>query len=720
MITSIKYKSLARYTLLRWVAALLTTGLILSLLLFYLPIGRAYLNIDVDSKMVGDSQVFFGVDSAYTQTDSSWRHITPGRSKLSFPLKGFYTSVRWDPLDGAGAIQVTDIYISAFGKKLDLDKIALIPLLDIEHVKEQGGLTSITTTMNARDPQFNVVLDFKKVYKDRILISGCIGFSIALLLIFLLFFKSILITCLSSIEHAIERTLNHLRNDGFNIKEVGYLIAIGSVCYVYFLSTFSFSIDDEMAAVRQDPAAWVSQGRWFVYLVEKFIFPQSSIPFAPYALLVISISVSYVFILRAHNLTSNWKTYTLYPIFCAFPTWWFISEFYSNVPSLAFGILFISVSAYLSFNITHTHLTRITNKWTERSLMILMLACAMAAYQSLILFFICLTFGILLVRSLQNNDSAGAVLRVSAVKIFDTLLTVLLSLALYSVLNTAAQKLLSGDSGYIANFINYEAFFDQPLSVISLVINEMGNIYFGDAIRYGTSIGLSALIIILATVNIVTRNISRTFVNLILWAGVLATPFALNFISGGLPLPMRTMLAVAYVSWLATLVILSSKRKIILAVATVIIGIYEVQIFSVTSQYMVSATVTQAHDRILAADIYRRIGELSEDFDRTAPTEVDIFGRKPISTLYANGWSSTMQGSFFSWDDGNIDRMLLYMKIMGYENISAPSNEQRVALTPEFKGMPVWPAAGSVKKVGNQYLVRLSKEADPTHARFSH
>jgi hypothetical protein len=121
---------------------------------------------------------------------------------------------------------------------------------------------------------------------------------------------------------------------------------------------------------------------------------------------------------------------------------------------------------------------------------------------------------------------------------------------------------------------------------------------------------------------------------------------------------------------------------------------------------------------MLAADIYRRIGELDHTFDRSAPVEIDIYGSKPVNTLYANGWSSTMQGSFFSWDNGNIERMTIYMRIMGYENILTPTVDERIALTPSFKEMPTWPAAGSVKKVGDRYLIKLSKQPDPVHARY--
>jgi len=43
-------------------------------------------------------------------------------------------------------------------------------------------------------------------------------------------------------------------------------------------------------------------------------------------------------------------------------------------------------------------------------------------------------------------------------------------------------------------------------------------------------------------------------------------------------------------------------------------------------------------------------------------------------------------------------------------------DSKRREMTPLFQNMPIWPAAGSVAKVGERYLVKLSQESDPIHA----
>lgn len=690
----------------------------MSFILFYLPASGTSLVIDMNSKIAGSSQVFFGKKGLYSATNSTWYHIAPGRNKLSFPLSGLYSSLRWDPLTAGGTIEVNEIYVSILGVRLEVGNILLNPLYDIEKIKSSEGNVIVVMKNGSTDPQLDIELNFKELHRKLAFISGLLGFVIAIFMAGLLFFKEKIKRALNLVDCSLDYLFQKVRNDGFNFREIGVLVVIGSILYVYFLSTFSFSIDDEMASTRQNPSDWVSQGRWFVYLVERFIFPQPSIPFAPYIFLVFSLSVSYALLLRAHGYAPSWKTYASYPIFCAFPTWWFISEFYSNVPALGFGIFFISLSSYLAFRKADDVLS-IGGSIFINAIIVFTLACAIAAYQSLLLLFMCIVFGVLLIRCLRSDDTGRELIKYIAMTLSKILLLTLLALILYFSINLVAQKIIASDSGYIDGFINFSAILKDPLGVVFLVINEMTSIYSGSSLRYGASIYISGLAILLATLKILSIDFEKTIIRLFLWSGILVAPFVFHFISGGMPLPMRTMLAVAYVSWLSSAILLSDKRTSFLLAGVIIVGLYQIQIFSVTSQYMASATITQSHDRILAADIYRRIGELSDDFDRNTFLKIDVYGKKTLNTVYANGWSSATKGSFFSWDDGNILRMVTYMKVMGYENIYIPNNDERIAMTPFFNEMPVWPAAGSVRKVGDCYLVRLSKEPDPTHANFT-
>lgn len=702
---------------LMWKLAVVCLWFIAGLTVYLSPLSRATLIVNMASEVTEISQLFYGVDDNYSEPNSSRQRVVVGGNELRFTLKGSYSSLRWDPAAVAmPATVVEDIRISAFGIPLPLGDILLAPLYDIDDIKKEGGRTTIIMRSGSVDPQLDVLMDFKQLVFWRIGLSALLGFWLSAGLIAAVHYRRRFQQSFEKLDATIERFFFAVRARGFNFRELGILFVIGSIFYSYFLTTFSISVDDEGAAFRTDPSVWVSQGRWFVYIIERFIFPQSAVPFAPYIMLVGALAISYVLVVRAHGYEVCWKVYALYPIFCAFPTWWFISEFYSNVPSLAFGMLFTSASVYLSIVRGRAETKR---QGLLLDLMIVMfLACAIAVYQSLILFFLSMALGALAVRCGAYSGDTSGLLKSLVLNLSRIIVVSLLALAVYFSLNIAAQKFIASDSGYLGGFLNYHALLDSPQDVIMLVIDRMIATYSGDRVWYGATIGLSGTLILWATLKFLSPNWVLALVRLALWGGVLIIPFGLHFLTGGAPLPMRAMLGVAYVGWLSCAVLMSTKRASLLLSAALIIGLYQIQIFSVTSQYIASATVTQAHDRALAADIYRRIGEASEDFDRNKTITIDVFGSKVFSTVYANGWSSAMQGSFFSWDGGNVARMLLYMKLMGYGDLKVPSVKDRSALISIFQEMPIWPAAGSVKKVGDCYLVKLSAEPDPTHALF--
>jgi len=530
-------------------------------------------------------------------------------------------------------------------------------------------------------------------------------------------FKNKIFSVIRSLDNGLDASIARVHRDGLNLREIGFLSLLGAILYSYFLTNFSFSIDDEFAALRHDPAVWVGQGRWLVYLVEKWILPQPAVPFAPYMILIVLLAVSYALLLRAHGVQTSWKTYFAYPVFGAFPMWWLITAFHANTAALAIGVFFISLSAYMLFGESRGLASPLRGALRKHSMIIIMLACAIAAYQSLLLLFICFAFGSLLTRNLHNQGANQNPCTTILKLLLNVSLLVLLALVLYVAMNAVAQHLIAADSGYIAHFIN-PGIFESLFKVLRLVWKEQIALYSGHANRYGANLGINGVVIGLATLVVLRAGRRQIAVNVVLWLGVLIAPFALHFVSGGEPLPLRTLIVLAYVSWLSCMLLLSARHTSLMAASAIIIALLQIKIFGLTSQYMATAAIVQSHDRLLAADIYRRIGELSGSFDRNAPLKMDIYGSKSINTIYAKANTGSLQGSFFSWDNGNILRMVSFMKVMGYENISIPNNNERIALTPIFKQMPVWPAAGSVKKCGDIYLIRLSREPDPTHAKF--
>jgi hypothetical protein len=226
---------------------------------------------------------------------------------------------------------------------------------------------------------------------------------------------------------------------------------------------------------------------------------------------------------------------------------------------------------------------------------------------------------------------------------------------------------------------------------------------------------LAPLLFLAATLTVACAGANRMATGLLLWLIVLTVPFLLHFLSSAGMMPLRSMQTLAYVTWLMGMLTISHERMVLRMPAMIVLTLFLLQMTSLTSQYIASATITQEYDRLLAADIYRRVGERSDGLKADEEFKLDVYGQRNISTIYAKGQHSTTQSSFFGWEGGQMVRMMAYMKVMGYPNVSMLDDAQRRVLTPLFSGMPVWPAAGAVKRVAAGYLVKLSELPDAVH-----
>ncbi|MGZ9710570.1 glucosyltransferase domain-containing protein [Glaciimonas sp. GNP009] len=620
--------------------------------------------------------------------------------------------------DKSATLIVYDSYVDILGIEIFSTRNHIQAANQVEVIRNLIDNTFIRLQKNANDPQLNVVLDTYAIDKFRIILSISLGFLISLTLGMILYFKKYLIKLATIIEIKSLFIVEHIKIKKFTLSELAILLSIGAVSNIYFLANFSFSIDDENGALRGgNSIIWIAQGRWTAFLIEKFLFPQSAIPYAPYIALIVCLAISYALIVRAHNYPVNWKTYGTYAIFCTFPTWWLISEFYANVPAASIGVLLVSISAYLSYLNSKADQLESTSTASINIFIIATLASAIGAYQSLILLYLTIIAGIGLIKTLRTDGNSDVLKKQIFNKIFRIFLITVSSLLLYFLINYIAQKLSNTSSPYIDGFIKFDKLIQSPLSIFTTAFLELWQIYRGASSRFGADIPLTSILLIFSTLLIMYTGRRKIILTVLLWCSVLTLPFTLHLVAGG-DMPLRSMFALPYVFWLMGIILISNTRTIIVLMGIFVIVFFQLEVISVTSQYIASASITQAHDRMLAADIYRRIGEAGANFDRNKPIKVDVYGHKKLSTVYAAAWSSAIQGSFFDWDQGNLFRMINYMKVMGYENIFMIDDQERQQLTPYFNFMPSWPALGSVKKVGDRYLIKLSQDPDPFHAQF--
>jgi|GEM_PF-1313728 len=716
----------------KWFRALLMVFLFLlfsnifALLLWLLSQPTLYVDIRSQNTS-GMTQLFYKrtPDGSYSGGGVQNHSIRVGRQLLVYDIPYFYSPLRWDPPNGPGAYDIYKLWVQIWWSRYDIDLSALSEGRHVQNIRVRKDAAFIYADKEAFDPQILIDIHQNEIDAWRITVCLTSAYITMAALWGLLACRLKFSVWNSKVEQTLSKAKVWISQEAPTLGEFGSFALTVLVLNLYSLSSFSMSVDDEYAAFRTSPDVWIADGRWTTYLVERFVFPQPIMPYVPNFVFSLLIALAYMFLIRAHNLQKNWRVYITFPIFCAFPVWWFIAEFYSNLPSVGLGTLFVAISLFIFSRTGDDERGLYLSRMGLISLFLqaIFLAVAIGTYQSFIMFYIAAGTGVILLETINSNKAHE--LRAIVVNLLRLVIAAFLGLIFYSVFNTIAQYLIQAEGvAYISGFWQLEKLIKDPLHVAETVFLEMRAFYTGSSGKYGDVIwGIGILVIASIPLFLFQhpgRGLTVQVVTILLWFFLLVVPFLLNFVVGGV-MPTRAMLSIGYVVWVLAIIIINRAKgsTIMLGASIALILVLQLQILRTNGMYAAVSFVAQEHDRMIAADIYRRIAEADPEFNRYEYVIVDIYGAKSVETVYGSPWSSTMGASFFDWDSGNSGRMLNFMRLMGYQRIGLLAYEQRLKMTPIFETMPAWPAPGSVQKVDGVILVKLSDKPDAVHALYS-
>lgn len=675
----------------------------------------ASLIIDVDSTTSGSSQVFFrSKRDVFSEQDSVIVPLQPGHNELTFALPHLQSRIRWDPFDGAGALTVrgvrAQVWWSAVPIRLDTVQRGF-QIVDVRMGVD--GALHVVTNSDATDPSVFVPIPVTKVFWLRQLGAASVSAIVLALLFLCLRLDGLAARSVAGLRRA-------LAEERPALKALPYLISIAAAFHFSSLAAFSISPDDEFAAFRTNPDVWISQGRWTVYLVERFVLPQPTVPYLPNAIFCVCVSIAYVFLVRAHGLGATWRTYALFPLFCAFPTWAYLAEFYANLPSASVGLVLSSAGA-LVFQRTFVRPalgpwepSPFRSEWLGLALQALLLAAAMGAYQSHLFASVGFGLGIVVLTTRSKPD-------VRPRDVGKMLAWLLISTAAGAGLYWSIQKVALAVSGvrvtYIDQFMQLNLLLEHPSDRLKFVYDELLAVYSGSAVLYGASLGCVGVLTVVGATSIpYSGRTWRTATLLVLSAAVLLLPIAMMAVAPDLPL--RSLVGVPYAVWLFGVLATTHRLHIPRIVGTLTVVVSAFQFAYLLSLYAANTALTGSHDRIFAEAVYERIASAHDDFDRRRTYSVDFFGAKSMNMArYPSATTTTLGRTIFDWDHGNSDRIVSYMALLGYDNLTTVDEDRRRRLTPEFQPMPAWPARDSVKVVDGITLVKLGIDPDPWHGR---
>ena len=487
------------------------------------------------------------------------------------------------------------------------------------------------------------------------------------------------------------------------LRDCVFLFAIFSLLYFFKLSAFTIAIDDEMAAVRDSADVWLLQGRWGVYVLERFIVTQQVVPFFPFFVFGCCLTMSYRILLSAFGVTrATISHYLAFVLYAGFPIWMYAIAFFSN--TIAFGLGQLTV--VWAFAIACPLIESARYRVRAIAPACCVLAVSISFYQSFALEFCALGAAYLVTQLLAADDGWRLFVRRMAMLV----VIAFLSMLLYEIVNLLTLTVMHMQERYVANFLNLGALRYQPLTVIAKVFGNIAATYGGGASVFGAQLYSFTIVVACGLLSLSLRldthaKALKVFIALF---AMICAPFALHGLSGG-NLPARTLVAVPVVMWFLGMLALSSDRRWLARLSLVALLAASLQIVYALNLMQTANEFARKHDELLAGAVYARIAEVLPVATGAQPFLVDFYGGQNFDSVFPRSEHATQGYSFFEWDGGNIFRIAAYMRLLGYPQLRIPDLATRRANDAEFQRMPVWPAPGSVRWANGMALVRLGE-----------
>ena len=386
------------------------------------------------------------------------------------------------------------------------------------------------------------------------------------------------------------------------------------------------------------------------------------------------------------------RHFAAFPIFMAFPTWFFLAEFPANIPTAGIGVtlsgvVMLALGASCEGQRGGALLFVVQVVFT---------ALAMSLYQSFATLIAVGGLGVITSQAILRPAGAGRL--VHEVATFAA--AVVAGGALYLLAEAVFQHdLRIRSTAYLDNFLSPATFIAHPFGVTALALSEARSVYGGDRDIYGLFawsfllIPVPGIVALILTPHLRDRLVTRSMV-LALAVAILVLPFAQNLLSGGL-MPYRSLIAVPVAVWFLAFAGLEQGGIIVRRVAHTILAFASLQILVIFAQFQAADALAWQHDLRLAEAIYTRITEVRAAADAAGQSKVDFFGAPPaLRTPYPR--VETVGAPVFEWDGGNPYRIAALYRVLGYRGIVAVTPSERARLMPQFAAMPAWPAPDAV------------------------
>ncbi len=500
----------------------------------------------------------------------------------------------------------------------------------------------------------------------------------------------------------VENTLMKLENQitvhiGIFIREnwtVLVAFAVVIICaYGFELFNFNLTIDEENPMFLSPSLWYVSIGRWGAYVLNYLLLPNSTIPFVPLFLGLVFQAAAAMLLLSSLGSFSNIEKIIFGCILLTFPTTAYMGSFSLVNYTIGFGYFCIGLSLYVFVKVPKHY----------QYFSILPAAFAIAIYQGLIPTLISVYLVYLVFFTIKTGRSKWRI-------ILNISVILILSFSLYFVVDIFMKWILNAPaSGYSESFLMPGALIHDFRNVMKRLISLIVGIYSGAQSIYADKISTLPYLILLSLLGswyIIFKSESSKITKIALAFAiplVLFIPFMLGLVTNG-AIPLRSLQDVpVVVPCVITLAIKDNKK-----ISQYVIGLLAFMVIfqSVVSNnhLFLSSNLTLQADKLLASRIINRIDQIRGT--ATDPINfLEVVGSP--NTVYPQviHRSETIGGSFFEWDQGNAQRVTLFLSFIGFTGLSPSGRRGEIVAVAE--AMPEWPAAGSVSAYKDTIILKF-------------
>lgn len=193
----------------------------------------------------------------------------------------------------------------------------------------------------------------------------------------------------------------------------------------------------------------------------------------------------------------------------------------------------------------------------------------------------------------------------------------------------------------------------------------------------------------------------------------------MHVLSGGY-LPDRSLIAIPYVYWLFVAMALQSSYSSIRLPAKILVLLITIQYIQISSFSSFSHNFVAVHDQLTANQIYERIANQIDDYQRTESYPIEFVGPLPFPNTdpFLKEHSAVTGSSIFEWDGGNPYRAKAFLSAFGMGNFYVINDMQRASIISKIVKMPLWPSKGSVRIIDGIIVVKFNEYSEHTRRRI--